>query len=137
MLLVLNLPLIRFWVLLLKIPRPWLYGGILVFATLGTLGVNPSQVELTMLVLFGILGYLMRLYGYPIAPVVVGMILGPMAEQQLRRALAISQGDPTTLVASPIAATLLALAAIALILPLILRARGKGDVLAQMAKDED
>jgi putative tricarboxylic transport membrane protein len=137
MLLVLNLPLIRFWVLLLKIPRPWLYGGILVFATLGTLGVNPSQVELTMLVLFGILGYLMRLYGYPIAPVVVGMILGPMAEQQLRRALSISQGDPTTLVSSPIAAVLLALAAIALILPLILRARGKGQVLAQMAKDED
>ncbi|WGV17930.1 tripartite tricarboxylate transporter permease [Fuscovulum ytuae] len=137
MLLVLNLPLIRFWILLLKIPQPWLYGGILVFATLGTLGVNPSPVELTMLVLFGTLGYLMRLYGYPIAPVVVGLILGPMAEQQLRRALAISQGDPMTLVQSPIAAGLLALAAVALIVPMILRARGRGDVLAQVGAAED
>ncbi len=137
MLLVLNLPLIRFWILLLKIPQPWLYGGILVFATLGTMGVNPSPVELTMLVLFGTLGYLMRLYGYPIAPVVVGLILGPMAEQQLRRALSISQGDPMTLVQSPIAALLLALAAVALILPMILRARGRGDVLAQVGQAED
>ncbi|MEH7828041.1 tripartite tricarboxylate transporter permease [Gemmobacter denitrificans] len=137
MLVVLNLPLIRFWILLLRIPTPWLYGGILVFATLGTLGVNPSPVELTMLVLFGLLGYLMRLYGYPIAPVVVGLILGPMAEQQLRRALAISQGDPVTLVQSPVAAFLLGLAALALILPMVMRARGKGQVLSQVAGSDD
>jgi putative tricarboxylic transport membrane protein len=137
MLLVLNLPLIRLWVKLLTIPRHWLYAGILLFATLGTIGVNPSPVELGMLILFGILGYGMRLYGYPIAPVVVGLILGPMAEQQLRRALAISQGDPMTLVSTPLSAALLALAAIALILPIILRMRGKGDVLARVATDED
>ncbi|MEH6775521.1 MAG: tripartite tricarboxylate transporter permease, partial [Cereibacter changlensis] len=137
MLLVLNLPLIGLWVRLLTIPRPWLYAGILLFATLGTIGVNPSPVELGMLLIFGILGYLMRLFGYPIAPIVVGLILGPMAEQQLRRALAISQGDVTTLVASPVAASLLALSAVALIVPLIMRMRGKGGVLAQMAGDED
>ena len=137
MLLVLNLPLIRLWVKLLSIPRPWLYAGILLFATLGTIGVNPSPVELGMLMIFGILGYLMRLYGYPIAPVVVGLILGPMAEQQLRRALSIAQGDWTTLVSTPVSAGLLALAALALILPLVLRLRGKGQVLAQMAGDED
>ncbi len=137
MLLVLNLPLIRLWVKLLTIPRPWLYAGILLFATLGTIGVNPSPVELSMLIGFGVLGYGMRLYGYPIAPVVVGLILGPMAEQQLRRALAISQGDPMTLVQSPLAAGLLALAAVALFLPIILRMRGKGDVLARVAVDED
>jgi putative tricarboxylic transport membrane protein len=94
-------------------------------------------VELTMLVLFGTLGYLMRLYGYPIAPVVVGLILGPMAEQQLRRALAIAQGDPMTLVQSPIAAGLLFLAAVALVVPMILRARGRGDKLAQIGTAED
>ena len=137
MLLVLNLPLIRFWVMLLRIPRPWLYSGILVFATLGTIGVNPSPVELTMLLIFGFLGYGLRLYGYPIAPVVVGLILGPMAEQQLRRALAISQGDWTTLVSTPLSATLLAIAALALIVPLILRLRGKGQVLTQIAGDSD
>ncbi|MCE6950565.1 tripartite tricarboxylate transporter permease [Cereibacter sphaeroides] len=137
MLLVLNLPLIGFWVKLLTIPRHWLYAGILLFATLGTIGVNPSRVELGMLLAFGILGYLMRIFGYPIAPVVVGLILGPMAEQQLRRALAIAQGDVTTLVASPVAATLLALAAAALIVPMLMRRWGRGDILVKIAADED
>ncbi|SMO35774.1 tripartite tricarboxylate transporter permease [Paracoccus laeviglucosivorans] len=137
MLLILNLPLIGLWVKLLTVPKPWLYAGILLFATLGTIGANPSSFELGMLLGFGVLGYVMRLFGYPIAPIVVGLILGPMAEQQLRRALSISQGDWTVLVQSPIAATLLALAALALIVPLILRARGKGQVLTQMAGDED
>ena len=137
MLLVLNLPLVGLWVRLLGIPRPWLYGGILVFATLGTIGVNPSPVELGMLILFGVLGYGMRLYGYPIAPVVVGLILGPMAEQQLRRALSIAQGDWTTLVSTPVSATLMALSALFLIVPLVLRLRGRGKVLSQVAGDSD
>ncbi|WJS86550.1 tripartite tricarboxylate transporter permease [Paracoccus sp. TOH] len=137
MLLVLNLPLIGLWVRLLTIPKPWLYAGILLFATLGTIGANPSTFELGMLLAFGVLGYVMRLFGYPIAPIVVGLILGPMAEQQLRRALSISQGDWVYLVQSPIAAVLLGIAALALIVPLILRARGKGQVLAQLAGDED
>lgn len=137
MLLVLNLPLIGLWVKLLTIPRHWLYAGILLFATLGTIGANPSSFELGMLLAFGVLGYVMRLFGYPIAPIVVGLILGPMAEQQLRRALSISQGDWTTLVQSPIAAVLLGLATLAFVVPLILRARGKGEVLSQMAGDED
>jgi putative tricarboxylic transport membrane protein len=137
MLLVLNLPLIGLWVKLLTIPRPWLYAGILMFATLGTIGANPSSFELGMLLAFGLLGYGLRRFHYPIAPVVVGLILGPMAEQQLRRALAISQGDPTVLVGSPIAIVLLLLAAAAVLVPLILRARGRGDVLTRFAADED
>lgn len=137
MLVILNLPLIGLWVRLLTIPRPWLYAGILCFATLGTIGANPSPIELSMLLIFGIMGYLMRLYGYPIAPVVVGLILGPMAEQQLRRALSISQGDVMTLVSTPVSAGLIAVAAFALIVPMIMRARGKGQVLSQMASDED
>ena len=137
MLLVLNLPLIRLWVKLLTIPRPWLYAGILLFATLGTIGLNPSPVELSMLLIFGVMGYLMRLHGYPIAPVVVGLILGPMAEQQLRRALSIAQGDWSTLVSTPLAAGLLFVAFLALVIPPLLRWRGKGAVLAQIAGDED
>ena len=137
MLLVLNLPLVGLWVKLLTIPRPWLYAGILLFATLGTIGANPSPVELTMLLVFGLMGFGMRVYGYPIAPVVVGLILGPMAEQQLRRALAIAQGDWTTLLQSPIAAVLLLLATTALVLPIILRAMGRGQVLKAVASDED
>jgi putative tricarboxylic transport membrane protein len=137
MLLVLNLPLIGLWVRLLSIPRPWLYAGILLFATLGTIGANPSVFELGMLLAFGLLGYGLRVFGYPLAPVVVGLILGPMAEQQLRRALAISQGDVTSLFSSPIAATLFVLAALALFVPMILRARGQGRLLKQLSSDED
>jgi putative tricarboxylic transport membrane protein len=147
MLLVLNLPLIGLWVKLLTIPKPWLYGGILVFATLGTLGANgamsmgfgPVRIsfELVLLLIFGVLGYILRRFGYPIAPVVVGLILGPMAEQQLRRALSISQGDPQILFHSPISLVLYAVAIIAVGLPIIMRMRGKGAVLGQLASDED
>ncbi|NBZ89139.1 tripartite tricarboxylate transporter permease [Stagnihabitans tardus] len=137
MLLVLNLPMIRLWVKLLTIPKPWLYAGILTFATLGTIGMNPSPVELAMLLVFGLMGFAMRLYGYPIAPVVVGLILGPMAESQLRRALSISQGDWTTLVSTPVSAGILFAAALALVVPMILRLRGRGEVLSRLAADED
>jgi putative tricarboxylic transport membrane protein len=121
MLLVLNLPLIGLWVRLLSIPQPWLYAAILAFAVMGTLAAKPSVVELAMLAVFGVMGFLMRRYDYPIAPVVIGLILGPMAENQLRRALSISLGDPLVLVQSPISATLLALSALALIAPFALR----------------
>ena len=137
MLLVLNLPMIGLWVRLLTIPSHWLYPGILVFATLGTIGANPSAFELGVLLVFGLMGYGMRRFGYPLAPVVVGLILGPMAEQQLRRALAISQGDPMVLVQSPISIVLLLLAAVAVIVPVVLRARGRGKVLAELAGNED
>lgn len=137
MLLVLNLPLVGLWVKLLTIPRPWLYAGILVFATLGTIGANPSPFELGALLVFGLLGYALRRFGFPIAPVVVGLILGPLAETQLRRALQISRGDLTALVHSWISITLLTVALVALVLPMILRMRGQGRLLAQMASDED
>jgi putative tricarboxylic transport membrane protein len=121
MLLVLNLPLVGLWVRLLAIPQPWLYAGILVFATVGTVAAKPSVVELGMLSVFGVMGYLMRRYDFPIAPVVVGLILGPVAEAQLRRALSISLGDPMVLVESPFAAVLLAIAAAALLAPFVLK----------------
>ncbi|HEV2502979.1 MAG TPA: tripartite tricarboxylate transporter permease [Mesorhizobium sp.] len=137
MLLVLNLPLIGVWVRLLTIPTPWLYAGILMFATLGTIGANPSTFELGMLLAFGLLGYGLRRFHYPIAPVVVGLILGPLAEQQLRRAVAISQGDPSVLFHSWIAIGLWVLAIAAVVVPLYLRWRGKDQVLSQLGGDSD
>jgi putative tricarboxylic transport membrane protein len=119
MLIVLNLPLVGLWVRLLSIPRPWLYGGILVFATVGVLAAKASLVELGVVLALGLLAYGMRRFDYPIAPVVVGMILGPMAETQLRRALQISNGDASVLVTSPISATLLAVAVLALLGPML------------------
>jgi putative tricarboxylic transport membrane protein len=121
MLIVLNLPLVGVWVRLLSIPTPWLYAGILVFATMGTIAAKPSVVELTLLGVFGVLGFLMRRFDYPIAPVVIGLILGPIAEAQLRRALSISLGDPMVLLQSPMSAVLLAIALLALIAPFVLR----------------
>lgn len=121
MLLVLNLPLVGLWVRLLTIPRPLLYAGIMVFATLGTYSLNHSVVDLATLYLIGLVGFLMRRFDFPVAPAVIGLILGPLAEQQLRRALAISQGDYTIFVTRPISATLLAVAAVALLGPLVAR----------------
>jgi len=120
MLLVLNLPLVGLWVRLLTIPRPLLYGGILVFATLGTYSLSNSLVDLVVLYLIGFVGFLMRRYGFPVAPAVIGMILGPMAEQQFRRALAISQGDYAVFVTRPLSAALLLISLLALTLPPLL-----------------
>ncbi len=121
MLLVLNLPLVGLWVKLLSIPQPWLYAGILVFAAMGTLAANPSLTELALLVGFGVAGYLMRCWDYPVAPMIVGLILGPMCESQFRRAMQISLGDPWVFFKHPGSATLLALAGLALIAPLLFK----------------
>jgi putative tricarboxylic transport membrane protein len=117
MLLVLNLPLVGLWVRILAIPTPLLYGGILVFATIGTYGISQSWIDLVLLYLIGGVGYLMRRYDFPTAPVIIGMILGPLAEQEFRRAMGISQGDPSVFFTQPLSAAILAIAAVALIAP--------------------
>jgi len=119
MLLVMNLPLVPLWVKILAIPKPWLYGGILVFATIGTYGISQSVIDLVLLYMVGLAGYAMRRFDFPSAPVIIGMILGPLAEQELRRAMTISQGDPTVLVTRPLSAALLFLAVLALAGPQI------------------
>jgi putative tricarboxylic transport membrane protein len=103
--------------------RPDLVWGLIasLFVAMGTIAAKPSVVELSMLVLFGALGFLMRRFDYPVAPMVVGLIVGPMAETQLRRALSISLGDPLVILESPIAAGLLAVAALALLAPFVMR----------------
>ena len=119
LLLVLNLPLVGLWIKLLSIPRPLLYGGILIFATLGAYGLRNSWFDLLLLYIIGLIGFLMRRYDIPVAPTIVGMILGPVAEQQLRRALSISQGDMTIFLTKPISATVLALTVLLVIGPLL------------------
>ena len=121
LLLVLNLPLIGLWVQVLKIPKPLLYGAILVFATLGAYSLHQSVVDLVTLYVFGLLGFMMRRWGFPVAPAVIGLILGPLAESQFRKALAISQGDPSVFLTHPISATLLALTAALVLVPWIYR----------------
>jgi putative tricarboxylic transport membrane protein len=123
LLLLLNLPLVGLWVKLLVIPRPWLYGGILVFATLGAYTLNNNVVDLIILWIIGLLGFGMRVLDVPVAPCVVGLILGPLAEQQFRRALAISQGDPLVFFTHPLSAGLLAVAVLLVLGPILLRWR--------------
>ncbi len=121
-LLVLNLPLVGLWVRILRIPTPLLYGGILVFATIGTYGVSQSPIDLILLYVIGAIGYLMRRFDFPAAPAIIGMILGPLAEQEFRRAMTISQGDPSIFFFKPLSLTLLLIAAAAVLGPHVYRA---------------
>jgi len=99
LLLVLNLPLIRFWVLLLKIPNHYLYAGITTFALLGAYALNNSTFDLQVALVIGVIGFLFRRFGVPITPLIIGVILGPLAELYFKRALQISQGDYSILIA--------------------------------------
>jgi len=117
MLLVLNLPLVGLWVKLLKIPRPPLYAGILIFATVGVYGMRQSSFDLFLMFVIGMLGVVMRRFDFPTAPVIVGMILGPMAEAQMRNALSIGEGKWGVFVERPMSATLLAIVVVVLVLP--------------------
>jgi putative tricarboxylic transport membrane protein len=121
LLLVLNLPLAPVWAKLLKIPRPYLYAGILFFASVGAYAVSGQVVDLIMLFVIGVLGFAMRRYGLPILPAIIGVILGPAAENQLRRALQISDGSLTGLVNTAFSVTVYAIVLVILLWPLVRR----------------
>ncbi len=120
MLLILNLPLIGLWVKLLRIPKPALYAGILIFATVGVYGMRQSAFDLLLLYAIGLLGLVMRRFDFPTAPVVVGMILGPLAEAQMRNALSIGEGKWSVFVERPISLLLLLAIAGILVLPRVM-----------------
>ena len=121
MLLILNLPMVGLWVRLLRIPKPPLYAGILSFATVGVYGMRQSAFDLFLMFAIGLLGVVMRRFGFPTAPVVVGVLLGPLAEAQLRTALSIGEGRWGVLVGRPMSATLLAVIVSVLVLPRLVK----------------
>jgi putative tricarboxylic transport membrane protein len=121
MLLILNLPLVGLWVKLLKIPKAHLYAGILIFATVGVYGMRQSAFDLVLLYVIGILGVVMRRFDFPTAPVVVGMILGPLAEAQMRNALSIGEGRWTVFIDRPGSLSLLIVIVAILTLPKLLK----------------
>ncbi len=123
LLLILNLPLIGIWVRFLQIPYRVLYPMILLFVCVGVYSVNNSTFDIGLVVGFGLLGYLMRLYGYEPAPLMVAFVLGPLMEEHLRRALLLSRGDPMVFVERPLSALFIAAAIGLLLLPLIARWR--------------
>jgi putative tricarboxylic transport membrane protein len=110
-LLILNLPFAMVWAKLLLIPRPYLYAGITVFCALGIYGTSGSTFDLLLLLGVGILGFLMRALDFPLAPLIIGMVLGPLAETSLRDAAMSANGDFSVLVQGPISITLYALLA--------------------------
>ncbi|MEU1118614.1 MULTISPECIES: tripartite tricarboxylate transporter permease [unclassified Streptomyces] len=130
LLLALNLPLAPVWAKLLRIPRPYLYAGILFFAAVGAYAVGGESLDLVILLVIGLLGFGMRRYGLPILPAVIGVILGPNAEQQLRRALQISDGSAAGLVDTPFSKTVYGLIVLIVVWPLlrkaVVRARRRG-----------
>jgi len=129
-LLVINLPFAQLWAKLLLIPKPYLYGGITLFCGLGIWAISGAVFDLVLLLVIGVIGFLMRRYDYPVAPLMIGMVLGPLAESSLRDALLSSVGDPRVLVSSPITIViyLLLLAVIALSVRAAVRQRTRRDL---------
>jgi putative tricarboxylic transport membrane protein len=125
LLLILNLPLVRVWVQLLRIPRPYLFAGIVTFALMGSYAVKTSIFDVQVAIAIGVVGFLFRRFGMPITPLILGLILGPNLELQFRRALQISGGDYGTLIASPLSKILYIVLFIALFTPVIARVMRK------------
>ncbi|TDT31234.1 tripartite tricarboxylate transporter permease [Naumannella halotolerans] len=128
LLVVLNLPLIGLWVRLLKVPQRVLFPAIIVFAGIGTYSLELNPFHVLAVAVFGVLGYILVKCGSEPAPLLLGFVLGPLLESNMRRALLISHGDPSVFFTRPISAVMLVLALIALLvamLPMIRKRRDK------------
>jgi putative tricarboxylic transport membrane protein len=128
MLLIMNLPLIPMWVQVLKIPDRVLYPLILLFCVVGAYCINNSVFDITVMIVFGVAGYLFKKFGYECAPLILGFILGPMLEVNLRRSLLISQGSFSIFFTRPIALTAIIVCAVLIIIPAYKAIRKNGDV---------
>ena len=121
MLLVLNLPLIGLWVKVLKVPYPILFPLILLFCVIGSYSLNNNIEDVLIMIAFGIIGYLMKKFEYEPAPLILAMVLSPMMESALRQSLLVSHGSFIIFFTHPISGTLLSMALILLIFPILLR----------------
>ncbi len=130
-LLILNLPLVGIWVKILKIPYSLLFGVILAFMVVGAYSISNTAFDVLVMAVFGFVGYLLRKLDFPLAPIVLTLILGPMMERSLRQSLEMSQGDLGIFLKAPIAVVLLALAAVILIAPFFKFFRRKKEALSR------
>ncbi|HEY9394201.1 MAG TPA: tripartite tricarboxylate transporter permease, partial [Nocardioides sp.] len=138
LLLVLNLPLAPLWARLLRIPRPQLYAGILFFACLGAYATNLDPFDIALLVAFGLLGLMMRRFGLPVLPLILGVILGPLMESKLREALTISGGDYGVLLSEPLAVVIYILIALFILgRPFIARVRARAEQSADVEDEKE
>jgi len=125
MLIVLNLPMIGIWIKLLTIPYKWLFPSIVLFCAVGVYSENNNTFDVWMVAIFGIVGYLFLKLKCEPAPLLLGFILGPMMEENLRRALLLSRGDWSVFVMRPLSAGLLVAAALLLIVVLLPSVKAK------------
>jgi putative tricarboxylic transport membrane protein len=132
MLLVLNLPLIRIWVKVLKVPYSILFPLILLFCLIGAYSVNNSVTEMLIMIVFGIIGYIFKKFEYEAAPLILALVLGPMFDVALRRSLLLSSGDPTTFITRPVSLALLGSAFLILVFPLLPWFKKKREVIQEM-----
>ena len=121
MLWVLNMPLVRMWTPLLRIPRPQLYAAMLVLATAAVYGMRQSLGDLALVYGFGLMGVAMRRFDFPVTPLVIGLALGPLAEVQLRQAVAVGHGSLAIFVQQPLALALLVAVIALFVLPRLLQ----------------
>jgi len=127
MLIIINLPMIGLWVRLLRVPYRLLFPGIIVFCCIGLYSINNSPFDLGIASVFAIFGYWLSKHDFEPAPMLLGMILGPLMEENLRRAMLIARGDPTVFLTRPISAGLLLLAVALLVLAVLPNIRKKRD----------
>jgi putative tricarboxylic transport membrane protein len=118
LLLVLNLPLVGIWVHLLRIPYSILFPLILAFTAVGSYTTRSSLFDVGVLIVFGIIGYVCKKIGFPVAPMAFTLILGPLTEKALRQSLSMSGGDLSVLVRGPLSTGLMIVAALVLAFPL-------------------
>ena len=111
MLLILNIPLIGLWVRLLKIPYKYMYPTIIVLICMGVYSLNNNVFDVWLTLIIGAVGYVMKLFRFEPAPLLLGFVLGPLMEEHLRRAMLLSRGDPMVFLERPISATLIAITA--------------------------
>ena len=124
-LLIINLPFAALWAKLLLIPAPYLYAGITVFCALGIYASSSSWFDLLILLAVGLVGFVMRLFDYPLAPMIIGMVLGPLAETSLRDAVQSADGSFASLVSGPIVLVMWGLMAIVLVGAIIAKLKGR------------
>jgi len=128
MLVILNLPMIGLWVKLLQVPYRLLFPAIMAFSAIGIYSVNNSSFEIYLTALFGIIGFVCMRLGFPLAPMLLGYVLGPMMEENLRRSMLMSGGDATVFVRQPISLAFIIATAVILVvmvLPAVRKRRGE------------
>jgi putative tricarboxylic transport membrane protein len=129
MLVIINLPLVGLWVRLLRVPYRMLFPAILIFCNIGNYSINNAPFDVYMTAVFGLVGYWLIKHDFEPAPMLLGYVLGPLMEENLRRAMLIARGDPTTFVERPISAGLLLLSLVLLGLALLPMIRAKREVV--------